>query len=341
MTALSAYDRLEATGLWRATPDDQRREVIVSIGEATLTITDPADRALAHWSIPAVARANPGQLPAVYHPDGDPGETLELPNNETEMIEAIEKLRSAVERARPHPGRLRLVSLLASFAAVVALCVFWLPGALLDHTVSVVPQVKRAEIGAALLANIRRVAGAPCETPDALPALAHLSARLPSPRGASQIVVLRGGVTTAAHLPGNVILLGKPLFEDFEEPDVAAGYIVAEHLRAEIEDPLHRLLDSAGFLATVRLLTTGSLTPEMLQAYTETLLTAPPVPLSDDTLLAGFRVWKVRSTPYAYALDITGESTLGLIEADPFATSAPDRLITDADWLRLQNICGG
>ena len=225
--------------------------------------------------------------------------------------------------------------------AVVALGLFWLPGALLDHAVTVVPQVKRQEIGAALLANIRRVAGRPCDEASALPALGRLSARLPSPDGPSRLIVLRGGVSDAAHLPGGILLLGRALFEDYEEPDVAAGYIVAEHLRTELEDPLHALLSHAGFFATVRLLTTGALTEAQLQAYTEQLLTEPPVPLDDETLLAGFEAWSVRSTPYAYARDITGETTLGLIEADPFAQNAPDALIPDADWLRLQGICGG
>ena len=43
MTALSKYDRLEASGLWRPTPQDQRREVVVSIGDATLVISDMND----------------------------------------------------------------------------------------------------------------------------------------------------------------------------------------------------------------------------------------------------------------------------------------------------------
>ena len=71
MTALSAYDRLEATGLWRASPDDQRREVVVSIGEATLTITDLNDTALAHWSIPAVARAKADNSRVLKEPSND------------------------------------------------------------------------------------------------------------------------------------------------------------------------------------------------------------------------------------------------------------------------------
>ncbi|UYV36634.1 hypothetical protein N4R57_16770 [Rhodobacteraceae bacterium D3-12] len=341
MTALSAYDRLEASGLWRASPHHQRRDVIVSIGEATLTITDLKDQPLAHWSIPAIERANPGQTPAYFHPDGDPGEVLELPVNESEMIEAIETLRTAIDRARPHPGRLRTLSLVISILAVVALCVFWLPGAVLDHTVSVVPKVKRQEVGAALLTHIRRVAGLPCDEAQALPALASLSKRLPSPQGAARLVTLRGGVQQAAHLPGGIILLNKALFEDYEEPDVAAGFIIAEHLRAEVNDPLRVLLKQAGTIATVRLLTTGALRDSTLKSYSEHLLAAPPATLEDATLLAGFEAWSVRATPYAYALDITGETTLGLIEADPFASQPADPLITDADWLRLQNICGG
>ncbi|MEM1073925.1 MAG: hypothetical protein AAGI36_05695, partial [Pseudomonadota bacterium] len=76
MTALKKYARLEASGLWRAAPDEQRREVVVSIGEATLVISDMRDSAITHWSLAAVERSNPGKRPALFHPDGDPGETL-------------------------------------------------------------------------------------------------------------------------------------------------------------------------------------------------------------------------------------------------------------------------
>ena len=94
MTAVTQYQRLEASGLWRASAEDQRREVIVSIGDATLVISDMNDRALTHWSLAAVERHNPGETPAVYGPDGDQTETLELAADEVEMIEAIEKLRT-------------------------------------------------------------------------------------------------------------------------------------------------------------------------------------------------------------------------------------------------------
>jgi hypothetical protein len=340
MTALSEYQRLEAPGLWRAAPGDQRSEVIVSIGDATLIITDLRDRALTHWSIPAISRANPGQYPALYHPDGDPGETLELAESEPEMITAIEKLRSAVERRRPHPGRLRLVSVLASMAVVAGLAVFWLPGAVRDHALRVVPDVNRSAIGAALAEQLQAVTGPPCRAPGGVEALARLQDRLPAQRGSGKLRVVRGGLTSTASLPGGTMLIHRALIEDHDAPDVVAGYIVAERVRMRAHDPLGRLLDHAGLIAAFRLLTTGSPGEAALRSYAAYLLTADALPVNDDMLLEGFRTLRVRSAPYAYARDISGESTLHLIEADPFVDETVDPVLSDGDWLRLQGICG-
>ena len=71
MTALNEYDRLETTGLWRESPQAQRRDVHVSFGEASLIIRDRNDTALTHWSLSAVSRGNPGQRPALFHPGDD------------------------------------------------------------------------------------------------------------------------------------------------------------------------------------------------------------------------------------------------------------------------------
>lgn len=341
MTALSEYQRLEASGLWRASPEDQRTDVIVSIGDATLVITDRRERPLAHWSLAAIQRANSGQTPAIYHPDGDPGETLELAGDEKAMIEAIEKLRAAVERRRPHPGRLRLVMLGVSCLVVVALAVFWLPGAARDHALGVVPDVKRTEIGTALRRHMERVTGPACREPGGRAALNRLARRLSNGGGAFSLAVVRDGVASTTHLPGGTILIGKSLVEDHEEPDVVAGFIVAERLRAAQTDPLEDLLRHAGLWATFRLLTTGALDEDSLHSYAQYLLTSKPAPLPNDALLKAFEETGLRSSPYAYALDISGETTLALIEADPFASQPPAALLSDSDWLRLQGICGG
>lgn len=337
MTALKKYARLEATGLWRATPDAQRREVVVSVGDATLVITDMNDQALAHWSLAAVERTNPGKRPAIYHPDGDPGETVELPVDEKEMIDAIETLRRAINRSRPRPGRLRLLSMLASVAAVTALAVLWLPGALQDHTLKVVPQVKRAQIGAALLERIERISGPRCGDPSGVAALALLSLRL----NAGTLAVLPDMTRDSIHLPGGLILLDRAVLEDFEEPDVAAGYIVVEQALRDIRDPLRNLLGVVGLWENFHLLTTGDVAPAALDAYAEHLMTAPEITPDRPLLIARFEAAELRSSPYAYARDITGETTLDLIEGDPMNGKLTEPLLSDANWLRLQNICGG
>lgn len=336
MTALRKYARLEATGLWRPTPDDQRREVVVSIGEATLVISDLKDQALTHWSLAAVERANTGNDPAIFHPDGDPGETVELAASEAEMIEAIDILRRAIEKSRPRPGRLRWLGMGLSVLAVLWLAVVWLPGALLDHTLTVVPQVKRDALGAALLSRIERVSGPACKDPGGLAALALFASRLE----AGRIAILPAMTQDSLHLPGNLIVLNHSVIEDHEDPDAAAGYIVTEMARRDISDPLRDLLEVAGLRENFRLLTTGDVAPAALDAYAEHLMKTPPAAPDVTAQLARFAKARLRSTPYAYARDITGETTLPLIEGDPMAGQLTEPLISDANWLRLQAICG-
>ncbi|MEP2530869.1 hypothetical protein [Shimia sp.] len=331
-TALEKYQRLEATGLWRASAEDQRKDVIVSIGDATLVISDMQDRALTHWSIPAVRRQNPGERPAIFFPDGDAGETLEISGDEAEMIEAIEKLRSAVSRSGPKRGRLRWGILSASVAGIAALAIFWLPGALLNHALSVVPDAKRQDIGSALRAHSVRLTGQSCQGLLAVPALGKLEKRL----GLRQLVIVPSGVKRAVALPGGVVLLNRSAVEDFEEPDVAAGFIVAEILRAG--DPLRSVLQGAGISASFRLLTTGELTEDTLRAHAENIVLQDQVRPDDSALIAAFESNRLRISPYAYALDPSGEETLPLIEADPF-TTAPQEVLSDGDWVALQGIC--
>ncbi|WP_299550522.1 hypothetical protein [uncultured Tateyamaria sp.] len=337
MTALRKYDRLEATGLWRGSADAQRREVIVSIGDATLIISDLNDRAITHWSLAAVEKATaPEKGGAAFHPDGDPEEVLELGSDETAMIDAIDTLRRAVARARPRQGRLRWVGAAVSASAVAALAIFWLPGALVDHAMRVVPPVKEAEIGAALLARIERVSGQPCNSIEARPGLVALAGRT----GVARVVVLPAGVREALALPGGTVLVNRTLVEDYEEPDVAAGYILVEQVRSAEKPPLRALLEHAGPRATGTLLTTGSLPPSALEAFAEDQLASPIAEIRAEALLSTFAAAEVRSTPYARARDISGEATLQLIEADPMSGQAPVPIMLDRDWLQLQAICG-
>jgi hypothetical protein len=338
MTALKQYQRLESTGLWRDDPQDQRREVLVRFGEATLVLSDPkSEVALSHWSLPAVERLNPGVRPAVYSPGADALETLEI--DDDGMIAALEVVHNAVAATVPRPGRLRGAILGGVTALILAMGVFWVPGALLSHTAAVIPAAKRAELGQRALDDVVRLTGAPCAKQDGLRALAALSEGVFGPADTPILYVLRQGLTDVRHLPGGVILLSSDLIEKAEGPEVAAGAAIVAGQRALAEDPMLPLLRHAGLIATFRLLTTGDLPPASLQGYGEVLLkTAPEAPPAA-ALLAAFEAAQVPATPYAATLDPATPPAAVLIAGDPFKGLSPSPLIPDGDWVALQQIC--
>ena len=337
MTALKEFARLESPGIWQSEPEAQRMNVTVMFGEASLVILDKSGSAVSHWSLAAVERINPGKTPALYGPSAEATEVLEAP--EPTMVDAIEKVRTAVASPRPKSGRLRGLILLTCLAAIVGGLAIWLPGALVRHTVRVVPEPTRAALGTALFEQLGRVSGTPCRTPLGNAALARLHTRLVAPAKGGFLVLPRG-ISGAVSLPGGLILLNRTLVEDHDTPDVVAGYVLAELLRREEMDPLERLLEASGIAATLRLLTTGALKESTLKAYAERLVTEPAAPVDQGALLERFAQAKVAATPYAYGVDVTGETTLPLIEADPMRGGGARPVLRDADWIALQQICG-
>lgn len=341
MTALTRYQRLECTGLWRLTAAAQLREVVVGLRHTTLVLSDPRNEmALSHWSLPSVERVNPGEMPAIFTPgrmeDGTPSETVEI--DDPDMIAALETVRTTLIRRRPHPGRVRgaTVVLAVVFAALFGL--FWLPEAMIRHTASVLPTATRVQIGKLVLADALRLTGSLCLEPLGKRGAAVLAQKLAG-QGVGEIDVVRDGVAGAVALPGGIVLVSGKLLEAAPDPEPVAGYVLAAMLRAELSDPVLPILRHAGLAATLRLLTTGHLTDSAVTGYAETLLAAEPAALPDDRLLERFRQIGLSSSPYARAVDPSGESTLGLIEADPFKGVSPQPILPDNAWISLQGIC--
>lgn len=337
MTALKEYQRLECTGLWRDAADGQRREVIVSFGDATLVISETrSDRAITHWSLPATHRRNPGRRPAIYSPGPDAGEELEI--DDEAMIAAISKVHRLIEARRPHPGRLRGILLGALLVAVLALGLVWMPQALIRHTAEALPFSKRQEIGRAALADLTRLTGPACASSEGRAALQRLRNQLVGASG--DVIVLPEALGRTAHLPGGMILVARPLIETQDTPEPVAGAILAESQRLLADDPMIDVLDHAGLRATLALLTTGDLPASALEGYGERLLARAPAPVADQGLLKRFAAAGLPATPYAYMLDPSGESVIGLIEADPFRKIVPPGpILSDSDWVALQGIC--
>lgn len=341
MTALHQYTRLEAEALWHPPGEDAPREVIVSIGDATLMVSDLNDNPLTHWSLAALVRSNPGDFPARYHPNGDHDETLSFAQAEQEMVTAIETLQNAITRGRPQLGwfaRNRRLVVGLVLGAVLAGLLLWLPFFLPRHAARVVPQVKREEIGAALLGEITRRVGPVCDEAGGAAALGRLSQRL----GTGRLMVVSEGVAVSVHLPGQMLLLNQSIFVGHDDPEIAAGQVLAEELHARARDPMLALLERGGLRESLHLLTTGSLRAQTIARHAEFILAGhESTPGQEDVqrLRDGFAAARLRTTPYALSGYVPPEVGAALKAGDPFPEGTPIPILTDTDWIRLQNIC--
>lgn len=336
MTALKEFARLETIGTWYPEPGAEPRGVTVSFGEATLVLSDDSGLPVTHWSLPALNRLNPGQRPALYAPDAEASETLEIEDDT--MIGALEKVRRAVAARQPRPGRLRQGVIWGSTALAIGLAVFWLPGALMQQTLSVVPPGKRSEFGATLLGMIQEITGPTCRDPLGSEALNRLRDRLLGRRG-GQIVVVPEGLEGPLYLPGGIIVLPETLLTETEDPAVVAGHVLATAASRDEHDPLDALLREAGFGTVLRLLTTGDIPTEKLQAQARHLAVTP-TPRADETLLLGkFAEAGVPIGPWVRATGAAGLDAAVLVAAEPAGSAGP--VISDGDWVSLQGICRG
>ncbi len=336
MTALNAYIRLESTGLWRAGPGVQRRDVYVFLGDASLVVADKSETALSHWSLPAIERQNPGARPALFTPGPDAGETLEI--DDDDMIAAIEQVRSAVHAKDPKPGRLRLWAGLTMGAAFLGLAVFWLPGAVVTHAERVVPQPKRVELGLRALGFVEQLSGTACRERAGVAELRRLARRV-APATPPRLVVLDRWSSASGHLLGGIILLDRMLIDAYDTPEVLAGYVVAERARAAEAAPLSELLRDAGTFDTLRFLATGEMSDAALRRHAERMISRAPLQPSAATLIASFDTARIPTTPYAQTLMGTPDIQAALISGDPYVPGASPSVLPDNSWVTLQSVC--
>lgn len=338
MTALTQFQRLEASGVWRPAPGARLRDVVVAFGDATLVLRDPrSEEPLSHWSLPAVTRLNPGQRPAIFAPgDADQDEVVEI--DDPLMVEAIERVHSAIAASRPRRGRLRGAVIWSGVGLALLALAVWLPGAVMNHAARIAPPAQRTAVGMAMLADMRRTTGAPCDRPAGAAVLDGLSARLLGPQG--RILVLPATMRGARALPGGIVVIGDDMIAGEPGPAVAAGQILAAAVTADAADPLLPVIRKAGFRVAVDMLTSGALPDAALAGQGAALLTQQAPRPDDEALLARMQAAGVPSEPYARSVDPSGESVLTLIEADPFRTNPPpEPLMTDGEWIQLQQIC--
>ena len=338
MTALKKYKRLEGPAVWRAAPEAQRRDVVISLGKASLVISDSRSGAIvSHWSLPALNRLNPGREPALYTagPEDD-AETLEI--DDLTLIEALETIRNSL-LPRNRLRHLRKILAGMSVAVVALLAWLWLPPALVDHTSGIVPPAKRAEIGRAALADLTRSPDGPrlCTDPAGRQALTALRLRVLGP--GFTVAVLSGGAPFgSAHLPGRLVVIDSRLLDRLDSAEALAGYLLVEEQALLAHDPMRDVLTHAGTGATLRLLTTGNLPDAALAGYAAQRFAAPPFAADPARLAARFDALAVSPAAFALSLPATAAGlSRALAEAPTPSNPAP--LLSDGEWLTLSQVC--
>ncbi|WP_370225148.1 hypothetical protein [Pararhodobacter marinus] len=338
MTALEKYARLEGAGVWRAGPEAQRRDVVVSLGNASLVIADGKSGApLSHWSLPAVQRLTRGHKPAIFAPlSDDTGETLEL--DDPLLIEALDTIRAALSPRRGF-ARLRMaVAALAVLAVLIGLMM--LPRVLVTRTAAIVPPAARAQIGRdAIDAMLESAAGERiCADPEGRQAMATLRNLVLGPDWRVMVIAGLPGAQ-AAHLPGRLIVLGEELITRLDSAEALAGWILAEAQDARARDPLLDVLHHAGTGATAGLLTTGALPDDALRGYARARLTQAPARPDPAAIAQWFRTEALSPLPYAASLPAERQDIAQALNAGEPGSLRDAPLLSDGEWLQLQAIC--
>jgi hypothetical protein len=340
MTALHQYSRLEAAGLWRSAPSAQRREVIIGLREATIVLLDPkTDLPLAQWSLPAIVRTGEYEGFVIYASHEDMEETLEI--DDPAMIAALDKVRSALDRRRKKPGRLRMALLASACAALGGIVAIWMPMRLYDFVAYRLPDAARAEIAALALADIASVSGSPCTGRLGEQASRDLARRL-SPDPPFGILVVPEGITQPATLGDGTVVLPYSLVEAVDGPDSLAGLVLAQQARMAQTDPILPVLHHAGLLATLRLMSSGALPDGALKGYGLALIAAEGQAAQDSgaivaDLAARFAAAKIKMAPYGSYANLPELAAL----PDPFAQGSEPPVLDDAAFLGMQYICDG
>ena len=285
MTALKEYERLECTGLWRSGPAIQRREVVVACGQATLILTDMQNRPLAHWSLAAVDVQTHKEDAATLRPAPGSEESLEI--SDKTMLEALLKVQKAIDRSRPHPGRLRFILAVTSVILLSFATLIWGPQAMTSYASNVLPEAKRIQIGRVLEERIGQLAGPYCTSPEGIRSAALLVERL-APSAPLELLVLPGQRAAPIVLPGGKVILFDNMVGQSDDPAVTAGFVVSAIATLNHVEPLGLYLEDAGPFVSISLITSNELSSRQVDQLAKIALSdqrwptstlQPPAPL--------------------------------------------------------------
>lgn len=338
MTALDQYDRLEATGIWRRSQSDEAREVLVTFGNATLTLSaldQEGDTPIAHWSLGAVRRRESSPNRAVFSPDAEASETLTV--EDELLMQALDKvLRDRVKGTERKTPRSRFW-----LAAVVLVLLSGAYVALPKLAVSLATRLispERAELLAQdMIKLIEGRSGPECTNGSAQNALSMIAQRL-HPNGIFNIHVLDLGDNLTVALPGHV-LLDRSLVERAQSAEEIAGWVSLTIVETSKATATRHLFEGANSRDVLGFLSDGTVATQSKNRAVNQLLLASSPPQTAAISNAVTLMENAQISPQNWLSALERE---GIDAGQPKDTRiSAEPLLSDQNWVALQNICDG
>lgn len=265
MTAIDKYTRLEALGQWRESPDQPPREVVVSFGNATLVLSDLDEKPLCHWAMAATALLSRDGTKAVYTPDTEGFETLEI--DDAEMVEAIAQVSRAATAVIRRTPWLRWI-FLAFVLTVAAAILYTAPSVLRSQAVRMTGHESARKLGTDMLAALNADI---CREPRADAARELFQSRV-FPDGRTLLIISRNQPQANA-FPGGVVVVGGDALQAMRAPNELAQ--LTTNLSAQSESTMNQLFESSSPRELFEYITSGKLSDERLAEAAKDIINQP------------------------------------------------------------------
>ena len=333
MTALDEYDRLEAVGVLKRSGEDEGIEVVVTFGEATLTmnaLNDGGDTPVTHWSLAAVDLIRETETHAIYSLNAMTEEVLEIEDDT--FRRAISKVLQDRNIATSPSKTPKKIVFWGALAGILVLFYLFASDMIAGVAKGMISPERAEVLAGEMLPMIEQRTGPACESRDGLLALERLSARL-NPDGNSTLSIHDLGDANVISLPGGRVLINRSVIETGERPEIAAW--IAIGIASVIESPaISELFEGQNLLEGLKFLASGQLPKVSKEKAVNRLLAGADV--QSPAILDNA----------AQLLENANISTKGL---DAIRTSSPveattnqgEPMLSDQDWAALKTICSG
>lgn len=262
MTAIEKYTRLEALGQWKEGPDCETREVVVSFENATLVLSDLNEKPLCHWAMAATFRISLDGSKAVYTPDTEGFETLEI--DDAQMVDAIAQVSSAAITGSNETHWLRWVFLLF-IVGIVAAVALSAPKIMRNQAIRMTGPESARKLGTDMISLLDVDI---CREPRANAAREQFISRV-FPDQHTQLIVAKTLPQTGV-FPGGVILIGGQTLQQLQSPEDLADLMT--RLSGESGNKIQQLFETSSVKELFEYITSGKLTNARLLKMAQSIV---------------------------------------------------------------------